>query len=846
MRPGLFLVPLLLAAQSWAYQLDFFRKEERLGRSRDFRMEKILLNVDLDVRGGKIGGISQLTFSPIRPDSRRIEIDAVELTIVAVELNGKKVEFERTPEKINLTIPDSELGKNAEVAIHYHGSPRRGLYFVQPDPSYPKKPYQAWSQGEDEDNRYWFPVYDYPNEKAQVEVIVRVDSDFTAVSNGALVSSKSNGKKKEFHFNLATPQASYLVSVAAGQFDRMEEKGSQTLLQYFGSPGTRSLFKDVFGRTDAFISFMAEVAGKKYPYEKYAQVVVEDFMYGGMENASATTLNRNLLYPKKDQADWKVYVDSIIAHEIAHQWFGDLITSERWNDIWLNEGFAEYLSLWALERTESPSEFPYQLELASSKLWENKVNEPTVPDRLNAPAVPHEALYERGAWILHMLRMKMGDSLFRQVIQTYVEAFSGKTAVTSDFQRVAEQVSGLSLTRFFEHWVYRGGYLRLKGGYKWDGLNRLVQIHLEQEPISNEKSVYYDADVLVEILTANGKVQKTVFLSDHEVNLKVALTEKPLGVRIDPERRWLRKLEFERTEEELISDASDSKLPFWVRLDAIQGLKEKRSERAARALAEVLKKEIFYGLRSESARSLGEIGTRASYDALIENLSEKNPQVRKEIVFQLRHDSRPSTIRRIRDVAEHDSSALVIAEAGFVLASKYPSENIGLLRKLAGRPAQRDVIAYRIFKGIDESGSSDLLPLLYDYARYGAPQRSRAPALEAIGKVGSFLSDKRKPLHELQKYVDDPWFLARASAYKGLGILGDPAAETFLMRAVKTEISERAKSAAEAGLSALRKAKGDGEAVQELKKELEELKSDQKEMKRKIEDLEKRRSGEKP
>src|SRR5687767_14456650 len=310
----------------------------KYSRDRVVDVRHVRLDVAVDPAHRKIAGTARHSVAAIADGCDRFVLDAAELTIDAVtDGAGKRLAFDHVDGALTVTL-DKPLAaaERAEVVVAYHGSPRRGLYFVAPDDGYPDKPLQAGTQGQDEDSRHWFPCFDYPNEKASTEVVVTTPSRFTTLSNGALVEKKPAGHgTTTWHWRMAIPQVAYLVTLVVGEFDEIALGEAGVPLYGLvpkgaGKDGERSL-----GRTAEMMRLFSKRFGVPYPYEKYAQVVVADFIFGGMENTTATTLTEFALYDDRAALDYDA--DDLIAHELAHQWWGDLLTCRAWSHAWLNE-----------------------------------------------------------------------------------------------------------------------------------------------------------------------------------------------------------------------------------------------------------------------------------------------------------------------------------------------------------------------------------------------------------------------------------------------------------------------------------------------------------------------------
>ncbi len=258
-------------------------------READVRHIRLELNVNPQKR--TLRGSATLRVSPIARPLRAARFDLVELTVDAVTTGGKAVAFHHEGGKLEVVF-DRPLppGRDADIAIAYHGSPRVGLNFTGPDKDYPDRPCQAWTQGQDEYARYWFPCHDFPNQRSTTEVIVTAPADYQTVSNGRLVEVRRRGGSRVWHWSQEVPHVSYLVTLVVGKFESWEEQVHGLPLQYYVPPGRRGDGERIFSEMPHMVETFEDFSGEPYPYAKYAQVVVQDFTWGGMENTSATTL----------------------------------------------------------------------------------------------------------------------------------------------------------------------------------------------------------------------------------------------------------------------------------------------------------------------------------------------------------------------------------------------------------------------------------------------------------------------------------------------------------------------------------------------------------------------------
>jgi len=320
---------------------------EHFSRERTYHVIHYKLNLDLDEKTKSCIGEVDIKLVPLRPRLDTVRLDAGEMTIHKTLLNNRPMNFHLTGETLFVALDKPRgLQDTVSLAISYDlASPKKGMYFIQPDSGYPDRQWQIWTQGENLDNHYWFPCYDSPNDKATSEMIVTVNDRFTAISNGKLVEVRHLPQKHRvlYHWLEGKPHSSYLVSLVAGEYVELKDKLGKLPISNYVYKHDKDIGMLSFSKTPKMIDFFSKSIGYDYPWEKFAQTVVQDFVFGGMENVSAVTLSDYTIHDER--AHLTESSDGLVAHELAHQWWGDLLTCRDWSHAWLNEGFASYFDI---------------------------------------------------------------------------------------------------------------------------------------------------------------------------------------------------------------------------------------------------------------------------------------------------------------------------------------------------------------------------------------------------------------------------------------------------------------------------------------------------------------------
>ncbi len=610
--------------------------------------EHTALDLDVDLQKRRVAGHVTHTVRALRDGLAEVRMNCVELTIDSVTVDGRRARFEYpvkagqstswlagasagTADDQVAVVCDPPLarGAQARVTVYYSGTPEIGLYWIRPEKGIPDKRYEVWSQGEGEDNRYWIPCNDYPNDKATFEGRFRVAKGYNALSNGTLMGTREVGGKTEFHWKLEEPQVSYLIMLAVAEYKILEQKSGDIPIPYYVPPATDdATILRGYGLTPDMMAYFEKEIGIPYPFSKYAQVVVQDFIYGGMENSTATVMNMRTLYDER--AELTRTEQNLVAHELAHQWWGDMVTCREWSQMWLNEGFATYYAYLYKEHHDGDDAFRYQMRQAHNDVIKADDAEPRpmVVDFFNRTDARNNALvYVKGASLLHMLRAHLGDDLYRETIRHYGEENMHDVVETQDLMRAVREVTGENLDWFFEQWAFLAGHPKFKVTKHWDRDTRVLTLKVEQTQKTGGIVPVFRVPLDVEISWKGGTATHRVMIEEASASYYFPLPDEPVSVVFDKGDWILKTVDFPKLTGELIHELETG--DFMTRVDAAQALAAKGSDaRAVPALRAVVRGDSFWGLRREAALSLGKIGTDAALGALIEGAAVAEARVR--------------------------------------------------------------------------------------------------------------------------------------------------------------------------------------------------------------------------
>lgn len=803
------------------------------------------LEITPDFEDNSLNGTATIDLVPIGFPMKKLSLNAVDLDVSSVKANKEVEGWHNSEKTIDIVFKQPiPVGKKLQVVIKYFARPEDGLFFRTPSLGYSEQDTQLWTQGEPISHRHWFPSHDFPNERMTTEIICHVPEGMTVLSNGKLKKTSLNkaNNLKTFHWIQDKPHVNYLVSLVAGYFAHKEDSYNGIPLAFYAPPSEKDQIDNSFQDTKAILEFFEKEIGVPYPWDKYYNVCAIDYMFGGMENTSLTTLTVRTLFT--DEFENLKSSRSLDAHELAHQWFGDLVTCKDWSHLWLNEGFATYYSLLFDKKKLGNDYFKFRIFQNGEGITRNSNDE--TPIVFNAYGEPIEQFsfraYPKGAWVLHMLRSRIGEEKFRKAVKNYLQEFQYQSVVTENLASHFEKISGLALDRYFDQWVFLAGTPEFKAQYSWDVESKLAKIRVEQVQKISEKRPFFHVPLKLRFTVDGKQIDKII-----DVNEKIEIhyfkfESEPEIVRFDPEVELLAKINFKPTKriiEHQIKDASD----VIGRLLAVRALG--KDSKAQEMLVSVIENDSFYGVRVEAVKKLGQIKTEENLKILNKFSRDSDARVRESVVKAISSFYSEESYAILKKLTQVETNPQILSHVFRALPKFGNNATRQLLFKGLRKSSYRQTTEKAIldaFKKLDqESTASGILKYIKDYHQ-SIESNTLVQGLNTLAFLNRNLnqSDKLPTRQFLQGFLGHKKEAVTRGAIQALGTLGDSHAIAVLesfstgddnnatTKAAKDAISKIRKETPEnPQLDLLRKQVQSYEAeVQSLNKELDSLKTE--------------------
>jgi aminopeptidase N len=761
-------------------------------RSHNYDVQHYRIVVSFDWSAKSISGETTITFQPQAPDFKEIELDAGEMTIKSiktasgVELNHRYIDNEKLYVTLDRSYPEKH---DVTITISYSATPKQGLTFITPTETDSKKPWQIWSQGEARTNHYWFPCYDYPNDKATSELIATVDEKYQVISNGALIGVQRDptNKTRTWDWKMERPFSSYLISIIVGQYEEVKDQYKGKPITSYVYPGDLENGRVSFGKLAQMVAFFSQKIGYEYPYSKYAQTMVHDFG-GAMENITATTMSDLEIHDKRASLD--VSADDTVSHELAHQWFGDLLTCRHWGELWLNESFAVFLEDVWKEHDKGKDEALYEMYKNQQnyfQAWNQGIRRPIVTVRYDDPDALFDVYaYPRGGAVVNMLRFVLGEEQFWKAINHYVKKYQWQNVETSDLNTAIEEVTGQNLSWFFDEWVYRIGHPQFEITSTYDG-SKSLRLTVKQTQKPDDKRPWFSSPdffttpVDIAITTSSGEKIHRVTIDKPEQEFTFEVESKPLIVNFDRGNYIIKETKFDRTDEELgyqLLHDSDS----MGRVRAAVELKTHTTPSAEKSLAEAAIRDSFWAVRVEAVKGLADLKDDVARAALIEALKDKDSRIRRESLKGLATYSDPKLADLFVKTINSDPSYFAVAEAAKALGQTGSPQAYPTLEAALKLESWHSTIRAGVLGGLAALKDPRTLDVGLNYSAEANPQELRIAAFRILGEMGK---GNDRALQALLSALKEKSVQIQFGAVQALAKLGDERAIPALEEASK-------------------------------------------------------------
>jgi aminopeptidase N len=582
-------------------------------------------------------------------------------------------------------------------------NPQEGFFFDDASDDHPRMvSTDSWP----DEAHHWIPLYDYPNDKVTHEFIVTAPEGNRVLSNGRLVGvvEDEEAGTTTWHWSQEQPHATYLFMLAIGPFTVIEDSLGSLPVNYWVYPEDAEDARWIFAKTPRMIAFYADLFDYPYPWAKYDQVTTPH-VGGGAEATSATILGDGVIHDRRAEQDFSW--ERVLAHEVAHQWWGDLITMREWSHTWLNESFGTYSDyLWTRhERGEDEGAWAL-VGKKNAYLREARTRyvRPIVFNRYERPDDNFDAhTYPKGACILHQLRFVLGDGAFFRALGAFLDEYAFEAVDTYDFMKTVKEATGQNMDWFFEQYIFSPGHPVFEISSSWDAGAGQIQLRVVQVQDRDHGVPIYRTPVQIGIVTASGKSIETVWLENEQDTFVFESREEPLLVRFDEGNYLLKEWTYDKSVEELL---------YQARLDdvigrewAVRELERSGSDaRVGAELATIARADTFWAVRLAAIETIATADGRAAIELFRTAATDANSQVRRAAIRILGGMDDLALVPFFRSRFEADDSYQVQAEALRAIGRSGDRSQLGFLRHASQMPSYRDVIRRAATWAIEELG----------------------------------------------------------------------------------------------------------------------------------------------
>jgi aminopeptidase N len=673
--------------------IDYSKKTLQSERSRSYDALHYLIKLKLDLDGKSFAGAATVTLSSFRNGLEACVLDAEEFTVTSVvDDYGTPLKFEQSDKELKVILArPAKFGETVTFTCDYNGrEPREGLKFVDETPDNPRL---VWSDSWPDNVHHWFPCFDYPNDKATSEIVATVKAGLKVASNGRLVGvaeDKASGTTT-YHWSQDLPHSTYLIFLAAAPYVVIRDSYGTLPVNYWVYPGDEAKAGPTYGKTPAMIEFFNGIFGYDYPWQKYDQISVP--LGGGAESTSATAMTQRIMVTEADEPDFSAI--GIVSHELAHQWWGDLITLRSWGHAWMNESFGTYSDYLyhRHDRGDDEGAVNLQTKLAAYlREAHTRYIRPIVSDRYDKPEDMFDShSYPKGALVLHMLRSILGDEVFFKTLSHFLHRYAFDAVDTADFIRSVKTVTGQNLDWFFDQWLFKPGHPVFDIRGEWDAAKKIARLKVAQVQDFAKGVPVFRAPVNIKIVTAGGAVTHRVWIREREEAFEFPAETKPLLVRFDAANELIKEATFPKETAELL---------YQLKNDDVIGRMAAAGELAAVAdqsavltdLTRSARSDPFWAVRRAAVEAIARAPRPAAEGALKQACRDSHSSVRAAAVQALGALKDKRLAAFFKDLFGKDTSVRVRAESLRALGLTGDTSLVPFLRESAAVPSHQNMI----------------------------------------------------------------------------------------------------------------------------------------------------------
>ncbi|MBN1328933.1 MAG: HEAT repeat domain-containing protein [Candidatus Heimdallarchaeota archaeon] len=817
---------------------------------------KMIWKVNLEQ--ATIIAVNEMTITSKVANLTSINLHAVNIGIVKIsDQIGNNLSFNSNNDEHSLIIKLKDglnEGEKVVFTISYEvHQPCTGGFFEKPNANFPDNGYQFWTQFQDNYSRFLIPIYDHPSHKFPVEMIVTVPNGYYAISNGVLKERKQNKDKTEtFHWFQEKPIPAYLITLAIGDFNVYVEKlGELDVIYYAEKKWDKETVYRSLGKTPKMIDFFNKKFGVKYPWDKYGQVVVSNFVMGGMENVSVTTLTDNMFHDEKTHKDYTS--DGLVAHELVHQWIGDLITCKSWSHGWINEGGATQLQNEWKKHDLGLDEYLYE-QLGKQESYfdedKNKYRRPLVQRKWEWGFDVFDAhLYPGAAWRYYMLKHLVGEEVWWKVLGHILTKHAYTNVETIDYQRAFEDITGNDYDWFFDQWLIKAGYPEVTIKVNYDAEIKKVMVKIEQTQNHADTPKEFRFPFVVKVTNNDGsqnRFEETVTQRIHTFYFSV--NDSPKMIEIDPDYTVLMDASIEKPIEMWIHQLTNG-ANIISRIKAARALGKKATQMAVKSLNDALTSESFWGVKVEIAKVLGKLKTELALEGLLSAVNLKDSRARSAVATALGNFYQNEKAHKaLVSMLSDKDSYFVISQAATSIGKVKLEEALDVLMKNipSKDTSYLSIITRGFVNGLSALEKLEVLEKILPYTEVGVSDFIRREAITALGKLGKKFKKEHPEIKEylVKTLLNDNSKRVQYSALAAIKGFGDASLIGTIQQFENMTCLTHYKRAAKVAIRSLSKEKDDGD-LKTLQKTVEEIQKDNQELKDRIARLEAMKENEK-